>query len=114
MANKKDKVKVAAKATTPEIEDQSNKTREQMAAEMEQNIFASKELTNSVVRLIGDKITICQIIQLLAYIRHAIQHKKPAKIELNIGSKLADGELLFDVNQQEIRDYVTQPYLEIN
>jgi len=88
--------------------------QEQTAEQMEQSLFAKKELTNSVVRLIGDKITICQVVQLLAYIRHAIQHKKPMKVEVNIGSKLADGEFLFDVNQQEIRDYVTQPYIEIN
>lgn len=78
-----------------------------------ENIF-DPNLTNSIVRLIGDKYTICQVIELLAYIRHAIKNDMQCEINLKIGHKIAGGQFMFDVNQLEIPDYKTQSTFEIN
>lgn len=74
----------------------------------------NQNLTNSLIRVIGDKYTVCQVVQLLAYIRHAIKEDKPTEIKLKIGTKIAGGQFLFDVNQLEVPDYITQDVVEIN
>lgn len=66
------------------------------------------------VKIIGDKTTACQLVQLLAFIRHAIQNKKHSEIKVNIGSKVNSDFFGFQVNGSEIKDYITQSYIEIN
>lgn len=73
-----------------------------------------KDIVDSDVTLIGDKSTICQVVQLLAYIRHAIQNNFQTEIKLKVGYKIANGTFMFAVNGLEIPDYRTQEEIEIN
>ena len=72
------------------------------------------KLVESNIKIIGDKSTVCEVVQLLAYIRHAIKNKQQIKIEVNVGSKVNSDFFGFQVNEQEIKDYITQDYIEIN
>lgn len=72
------------------------------------------KLVESNIKVIGDKSTVCEVIQLLAYIRHAIKNKQQIKIEVNVGSKVNSDFFGFQVNDQEIKDYISQEYIEIN
>ncbi len=72
------------------------------------------KLVESNIKVIGDKSTVCEVVQLLAYIRHAIKNKQQIKIEVNVGSKVNSDFFGFQVNEQEIKDYITQNYIEIN
>ena len=64
--------------------------------------------------MIGDHLTICQIIQLLAYIRHAVQNNIKTDINVSIGNNVANAQLLFDVNGIAIDDLITKNSIEIN
>lgn len=72
------------------------------------------KLVESHIKVIGDKSTVCQLTMLLAYIRHAIQNKEQKTIAVKIGSKVNSDFFGFQVNDQEIRDYLTQDTIEIN
>ena len=73
-----------------------------------------KDIADSDLTLIGDKSTICQVVQLLAYIRHAIQNNLQTEIKVKVGHKIANGTFMFAVNGLEIPDYRTQDEIEIN
>ena len=66
------------------------------------------------VKMIGNFDTICQIVNLLAYIRHAIKNNEQREIKVKIGSKVSDGKFMFDVNGLEISDKIAQDFIEIN
>ena len=84
-----------------------------MQENIEKKTIQSK-LVESSIKVIGDKSTVCEVIQLLAYIRHAIKNKQQIKIEVNVGSKVNSDFSGFQVNEQEIKDYISQEYIEIN
>ena len=84
-----------------------------MQENIEKKTIQSK-LVESSIKVIGDKSTVCEVIQLLAYIRHAIKNKEQIKIEVNVGSKVNSDFFVFQVNEQEIKDYISQEYIEIN
>lgn len=84
-----------------------------MQENIEKKTIQSK-LVESSIKVIGDKSTVCEVIQLLAYIRHAIKNKQQIKIEVNVGSKVNSDFFGFQVNEQEIKDYISQEYIEIN
>ena len=92
---------------------ESKESKEVVEQEQVQSPF-KKDIADSDVTLIGDKPTICQIVQLLAYIRHAIQNNMKTEINVKIGHKIANGTFMFAVNGLEIPDYRTQPDIEIN
>jgi hypothetical protein len=77
------------------------------------NNFKSN-LTETNIRLLGDKTTLCQIVLLLSYIRHAIKNNIKTSLNVKICEKVADGQLLFDVNGLEIPDMIIQDSVEIN
>lgn len=79
-----------------------------------ENINNNSNLTESNIRLIGDKTTICQIVLLMSYIRHAIKNNMQTDINVKIGSNIANGQLMFDVNGLEIPDMITKDFVEIN
>lgn len=82
---------------------------------IEQNVdVVNKNLVETNIRFLGDKTTIAQIVQLLAYIRHAVKYNLQTEINVKIGHKIMNTPLAMDVNEQEISDYVTQPEAEIN
>jgi len=53
-------------------------------------------------------------VQFLAYVRHAIRNNVKAELKVKIGSNVANGQLLFDVNGLEIPDLIIQENIEIN
>lgn len=71
-------------------------------------------IDNCTINMIGDHLTICQIIQLLAYIRHAVQNNMKTDINVSIGNNVANAQLLFDVNGIAIDDLITKNSIEIN
>ena len=80
-----------------------------------QNIdIVNKNLVETNVKFLGDQTTITQVVQLLAYIRHAIKYNMQTEILLKIGQKIINTPFAMTVNDQEISDYITQPEVEIN
>ena len=86
-----------------------------MSEKQTETVFdINRRLVETNVRFIGDKDTISQIVLLLAYIRHAVKNNLKTDIKVSIGNNIVDKELMFDVNNQEISDYITKDTLEIN
>ena len=82
--------------------------------QMDRNEKINKRLTTTDIRLIGDKSTIAQIVQLLAYIRYAVQNNMKTEIRVPIGQYVVNTVLHFDVNGQQVPDLVAQSVSEIN
>lgn len=76
--------------------------------------FQENDLLEANIRMIGDATTIADIVKLIAYIRHAIQNKEQATITVDIGKNVNSDFFGFQVNQSEIRDYLTQSQVSIN
>lgn len=86
-----------------------------MSEEQTETVFdINRRLVETNVRFIGDKDTISQIVLLLAYIRHAVKNNLKIDIKVSIGNNIVNKELMFDVNNQEISDYITKDILAIN
>ena len=86
------------------IEDSRNETVEQTNA----------RLVDTLVHFVGDKSTISQVVMLLASVRHAVKNNLRKDIVVQIGKNVVNKELLFDVNNQEIDDYIAKDFIEIN
>ena len=71
-------------------------------------------LVETDVRIIGDSQAISQVVLLLAYIRHALRNNLRTKIEVEVGKDIANVDFAFDVNQQEIKDYLTKESITIS
>ena len=71
-------------------------------------------LVETDVRIIGDSQAISQVVLLLAYIRHALRNNLHTKIEVEVGKDIANVDFAFDVNQQEIKDYITKESIAIS
>lgn len=80
---------------------------------VDQTVF-NKNLAEVNIKMIGDNTTLCQIVLLLSYIRHAIKNNIKSNIDVKIGEKIANGQLMFDVNGLEIPDMIIQDKVEIN
>lgn len=80
---------------------------------VDQTVF-NKNLTEVNIKMIGDNTTLCQIVLLLSYIRHAIKNNLKSNIDVKIGEKIANSQLMFDVNGLEIPDMIIQDKVEIN
>ena len=74
----------------------------------------NSNLVETNIRFLGDKSTISQIVQLLAYIRHAVKYNDHLHIDVEIGKYVMNSPLAFDVNGQEIADLVPQSTAHIN
>ena len=74
----------------------------------------NSNLVETNIRFLGDKNTISQIVQLLAYIRHAVKYNDHLHIDVEIGKYVMNSPLVFDVNGQEIADLVPQNIAHIN
>lgn len=80
-----------------------------------QNIeVINKSLVDTNVHLIGDMTTISQIVQLLAYIRHAVKNNSQQDILVKIGRNVVNTPLAMDVNGQEVKDFIAQDFIDIN
>ena len=71
-------------------------------------------LVETQVRFVGDKSTISQVVMLLAYIRHAVKNNLRKDISVQLEKNVVNKELLFDGKGQEIDDYITKDFIEIN
>ena len=71
-------------------------------------------LVETDVHIIGDSQAISQVVLLLAYIRHALRNNLRTKIEVEVGKDIANVDFAFDVNQQEIKDYITKESITIS
>lgn len=96
------------------MENEANIVQEVQPKDLSKESMFRRDVADSDIRLIGDKMTICQVVQLLAYIRHAIKNNLQTEIKVKIGSKIANSDFMFAVNGLEIPDYITQPEAEIN
>lgn len=67
----------------------------------------NNSLVETNVRLVGDKTVIGQVVQLLAYIRHAVRNNMKVKIDVNIANTVANVPFMMDVNGLEVPDLVT-------
>ncbi len=85
-----------------------------VSADEDQVVFQQKDLVDSQVIFVGDKTTICQVVQLLAYIRHAIQNNMKTDIKVKIGYNITNSDFMFSVNGLQIPDFRTQDEAEIN
>lgn len=78
------------------------------------NNNVNNKLVETNIKIIGDKTIICQIVQLLAYIRHSLKNNNKDTIKVNIGNTIANSQFMFDVNGLEIPDFITQNTIEIS
>ena len=83
------------------------------ALSAEATVFKSN-LVETDVRIIGDSQARSQVVLLLAYIRHALRNNLHTKIEVEVGKDIANVDFAFDVNQQEIKDYITKESIIIS
>lgn len=74
----------------------------------------NKNLVETTIRMLGDVTTISQVIELLAYIRHGVKNNLNTEIKVKIGKNIVNTPFAFDVNGQEIKDYILQSEIEIN
>ena len=77
-----------------------------------ENYNISKTTTD--MQLLGDKAIIGQIVQLLSYIRNAVNNRKQMTIEVKIGNTIANPDLMMQVNGFEVPDLTAQNEAQIN
>ena len=78
------------------------------------NNNVSNKLVETNIKIIGDKTIICQIVQLLAYIRHSLKNNNKDTIKVNIGNTIANSHFLFDANGIEIPGFIPPNTSEIS
>lgn len=74
----------------------------------------NQNLNDTNIHVFGDNMLICQVVQLLAYIRHAIKNNLQTEIKVKVGNNIANSQFAFDVNGLEIKDYITKEEIELN
>lgn len=74
----------------------------------------NNNLVDTNVHLIGDATVVAQVVQLLAYIRHAIKNNAKVTIEVDIPNTAANVEFMMDVNGMQVPDLVTVNKVQIN
>lgn len=66
----------------------------------------NNNLVDTNVHLMGDATVIGQVVQLLAYIRHALKNNIKGKIEVDIANTVANVDFMMDVNGFQVPDLV--------
>lgn len=79
-----------------------------------QNQQENKNLVECDIKLISDKQTACEVIQLLSYIRNVLRNKQKKDISLKVGYKTISDFFGFSVNGQEIKDYIAKDVAIVN
>ena len=74
----------------------------------------NNSLVETNVRLMGDKTVVAQVVQLLAYIRHAVRNNMKTKIEVDIPCTAANVPFMMDVNGMQVPDLVTVDKVKVN
>jgi len=74
----------------------------------------NNNLVDTNVHLMGDATVIAQVVQLLAYIRHALKNNVKTKIEVDLPNTVANIDFMMDVNGMQVPDLVTVGKTQIN
>jgi len=105
----------AAKAASESMDRADAEEREErLAAEAGANAARNVTLTETDMHMFGDRGVIAQVVQLVAYIRHAVKNNLQTEITVRIGNTVANSEFMFDVNGCQVPDLRTQPVAEVN
>ncbi len=97
--------------TSPDVDDDETTD---LDTQIKKNVEQNASLVDTIVHFVGDRDTIGQIVQLLAYIRHAVKNNLETDIKVSLCKNVVNTELMFDVNNLPIKDYKTKDYIEIN
>lgn len=87
---------------------------DELTEQIERNQSLNISQTATDLRFIGDREIICQVVQLLAYIRNALKTGNPTHIDVEIGNEIAGPTFTFDVNGCEIKDITAVKHTKIN
>lgn len=74
----------------------------------------NNNLVDTNIHLMGDFTVIAQVVQLIAYIRHALRNNVKTKIEINLPNTVANVDFMMDVNGMQVPDLVTVNKIQIN
>ena len=85
-----------------------------LSAQIARNSAINASQTVTDIRLLGDKQIIGEVVQLLAYIRHAIKNNLKTDIQVKIGNEAANPEFMFEVKGFQVKDHTTSSVAYIN
>ena len=74
----------------------------------------NNNLVDTNVHLMGDATVVAQVVQLIAYIRHALKNNIKTKIEVDMPNTVANVDFMMDVNGQQVPDLVTVKHVQVN
>ena len=74
----------------------------------------NNNLVDTNVHLMGDATVVAQVVQLLAYIRHALKNNIKTKIEVDLPNTAANVDFMMDVNGMQVPDLVTVGKVQVN
>ena len=74
----------------------------------------NNNLVETNVRLLGDKMIVAEVVQLLSYIRHDIRNNMKTTIEVDINNTVANAQFALDVNGMAVPDLVTVNKVQVN
>lgn len=94
--------------------DENQERQEELAAQAAKAQAANVTLTETDVHMVGDRVVIAQVVQLLAYIRHAVKNNMKTDVKVEIGGTVANSEFMFDVNGCQVPDLITQQVAKVN
>ena len=94
--------------------DEEAERQEELEKEIARNNLKNISLTETDIHMFGDRLVISQIVQLIAYIRHAVKNNLQTEIKVKIGNTVVNSELMFDVNGCQVPDLRVQSEAEIN
>ena len=85
----------------------------QFNSQAELDIY-NNNLVDTNIHLMGDSTVIAQVVQLIAYIRHALKNNVKTKIEVDLPNTVANVDFMMDVNGQQVPDLVTVGKARVN
>ena len=85
----------------------------QFNSQAELDIY-NNNLVDTNIHLMGDSTVIAQVVQLIAYIRHALKNNVKTKIEVDLPNTVANVDFMMDVNGQQVPDLVTVGKVQVN
>lgn len=94
--------------------DEEQERQEELEREIARNNVKNVTLTEADIHMFGDRMVISQVVQLMAYIRHAVKNNMQTEIKVKIGGTVANSEFMFDVNGCQVPDLITKTEAEIN
>ena len=98
-----------AKQTTARMDEEESRVQDERPAET-----FNISLTEADVHMVGDRLVLAQIVQLLSYIRHAVKNNMKGAITLRFGQEVANAEFNFDANGFQVPDLIPQDEVQIN